>query len=129
MRISKEEGFTLVELMVVVVVIGILVAIAIPIFGVARASAEGRSCFSNQRTIEGAAEQYKAANGALPPAGAITAGGWCVPAFVVSVPYCPADQAAVKTPYSINAEGTVGTGAAGNSDGCPVSGATGHAHY
>ena len=129
MRIRKEEGFTLLELMVVVLVIGILVAIAIPLFNVTRASAEGRSCFSNQRTIEGAVQQYTAANGALPPAGAIAAGGWCVPTYVAAVPYCPSDQAAVKTPYSINVDGTVGTGAPGNADGCPVSGASGHTHY
>jgi type II secretory pathway pseudopilin PulG len=115
--------------MVVVMIIGILVAIAIPIFTVSRASAEGRSCFSNQRTIEGAVQQYNSANGALPPAGAIVAGGWCVPAYVLAVPYCPADQAPVKTPYSVNAEGSVGTGAPGNADGCPVSGATGHVHF
>lgn len=56
----KDEGFTLVELMVVVLIIGILVAIAIPVFNVARARAQARSCLANQRTIEGAAQTYVA---------------------------------------------------------------------
>lgn len=58
----KEEGFTLVELMVVVLIIGILVAVAIPVFNAASGSARNRTCQSNQRTIEGAVQQYLAAD-------------------------------------------------------------------
>jgi prepilin-type N-terminal cleavage/methylation domain-containing protein len=59
----NDEGFTLVELMVVVLIIGILVAIAIPIFNAAKGTAQVKSCYASQRTIEGAAQTYVAQGG------------------------------------------------------------------
>jgi prepilin-type N-terminal cleavage/methylation domain-containing protein len=56
----KTEGFTLVELMVVVLIIGILVAIAVPVFLNASANAQAKSCQANQRTIIGAISTYNA---------------------------------------------------------------------
>jgi type IV pilus assembly protein PilA len=83
----RDKGFTLVELMVVVLIIGILVAIAIPVFNAARAKAEERSCFSNQRNIEGAYQTYRASEMASP-----TAISDLVPTYIKETPYCPADN-------------------------------------
>lgn len=60
---KKDEGFTLVELMVVVLIIGVLVAIAIPIFNNASKQAKIRTCDANIRTINGAISQYAAVEG------------------------------------------------------------------
>lgn len=55
---NNEKGFSLVELMVVVVIIGVLVAIAIPVYNITTDRAETGACHANQRMIEGAASQY-----------------------------------------------------------------------
>ena len=81
----KSEGFTLVELMVVVLIIGILVAIAIPVFNSAKANAQKKSCFANQRTIEGAAQTYAAENDGNYP----DAVGDLVPTYIKVAPACP----------------------------------------
>ncbi len=56
---GAEEGFTLVELMVVVLIIGILISIAIPVFNSMTEKARLRTCLANQRTIQGAASMWR----------------------------------------------------------------------
>ncbi len=57
---KKQEGFTLIELMVVILIIGILVAIAVPVFFSAQSNAEEGACKDNLRTIDGCVIQYRA---------------------------------------------------------------------
>ena len=54
----KQSGFTLVEIMIVVAIIGLLAAIAIPAFMKARNSARRNACINNLRQIDGAKDTY-----------------------------------------------------------------------
>ncbi len=56
----NDKGFTLVELMVVVVIIGILVAIAIPIYNTVTRNAQRKAVEANLRTIDSAIMQARA---------------------------------------------------------------------
>jgi prepilin-type N-terminal cleavage/methylation domain-containing protein len=57
-HIKKTKGFTLVEIMIVVAIIGLLAAIAIPNFVKARATSQANACINNLRQIDAAANQF-----------------------------------------------------------------------
>ena len=59
---QKQHGFTLVEIMIVVAIIGLLAAIAVPNFVRARSKAQQNACINNLRQIEGAKAQWALEN-------------------------------------------------------------------
>ena len=102
-----KKGFTLVEIMIVVAIIGLLAAIAIPSFMRARVTSQKNACINNLRQIEAAKDQYALENGltnnAVIDASDSTAFGLLVGAgtgYIKSFPVCPGStnvSATVKT--------------------------------
>jgi len=59
----SRSGFTLVEIMIVVLIIGILLAVAVPNFFTAREKSRRRTCQTNLRHIDEAKQQYATQHG------------------------------------------------------------------
>ncbi|NQU39956.1 MAG: type II secretion system protein [Lentisphaerae bacterium] len=70
---KKNLGFTLVEIMIVVAIIGLLAAIAIPSFVKARNTSQQNACVNNLRQIDGGKEQWAMADRQSDGAAVITA--------------------------------------------------------
>jgi prepilin-type N-terminal cleavage/methylation domain-containing protein len=104
-KFVRASGFTLVEIMIVVAIIGLLATIAIPNFVRARLKAQQSACINNLKQIDGAKQTWALENRAnqtsvptlanvQPYLGRGTSG---------TAPTCPADPAnSFATSYNLN---------------------------
>ena len=107
MKKNSTAAFTLVEIMIVVAIIGLLAAIAIPSFLNARTRSQTSACQNNLRQISGSKDEYALDHNNA----AAAAFSDLVPTYIKTTPNCPAG-------------GTYTIGALGVDATCSVSGHT-----
>ncbi len=83
---SSRRAFTLIEIMIVVLIIGILLAIAVPNFVRAREASRTKACIANLKLIDSAKEQYAMDNRAA--ADRVMIMDFVLP-YIKSAPVCP----------------------------------------
>lgn len=105
----RKGGFTLIEIMIVVLIIGILLAIAVPNFMKARESSRTKSCVANLKQIDASIEQWamdnKKAGGDAVTIPDLTGGA---EPYLTSTPACPSGGTYAVTTVNGNPTCSIG---------------------
>ena len=113
---SVKRAFTLIEIMIVVLIIGILLAIAVPNFVRAREASRAKACTANLKQIDSAKEQWamdnRVSSGGAAPVMTTLVGS---AGYIKSTPACPSSGT-----YTINAVGTNPVCSVGGTAGDPL---------
>src|SRR5262245_30183208 len=91
---SRKSGFTLVEIMIVVAIIGLLAAIAVPNFIKARENSQKSACIANLKQIDGAVQTWALETKVATSANIVAAQLFGPNNYIRIQPKCPADNQA-----------------------------------
>jgi competence protein ComGC len=130
---ASDRGFTIIELLFIVLIIGILIVIAVPALVSAVENAQKKTCYANQRTIEGAVNIWlldENHSTVATLAGVVNAGHPLIAGnYIVRAPRCPAAPRPANPNNPTAAEGAYTMDATGTVVGCTFGGLGPHGSY